>query len=145
MKRDSRIKKAKDKRRRQAGQNLVELTVTLPFVLLLILFLIEVVRVSFTYQSTSIAARQGAEFAAVYHSTAMGLQQMKRTLAASGLTASTTTVTQVANTHGYEASVKVTYTPLFTMSIPLIGGPSTKVTPGTFDIAFTAVPDSGLY
>jgi Flp pilus assembly protein TadG len=145
MKPDSCIKKATGKRRRQAGQNLVELTMTLPFVLLLIFFLIEVVRVSFTYQSTSIAARQGAEFAAVYHSTAMGLQQMKRTLAASGMTASTTTVTQVANTHGYEASVTVKYAPLFTMSIPLMGGSNTNVSPGSFDIAFTAVPDSGLY
>ena len=145
MKQESRIQKAACKRRRHAGQNLVELTVTLPFVLLLILFLIEIVRVSFTYQATSIAARQGAEFAAVYHTTAMGLQQMKRTLAASGLTPTTTTVTQVANTHGYEASVTVKYTPLFTVSIPLVGGTNTNVTPGSFDIAFKAVPDAGLY
>lgn len=132
-------------RKRQSGQNLVELTVTLPFMLLLILFLIEVVRISFTYQATGIAARQGAQFAAAYHTTAMGLQQMKRTLSASGLTATTTSVTQVPNTHSYQASVTVTYAPLFTMSIPLVGGSSGKVTPGSFNISFTSLPDSGIY
>jgi hypothetical protein len=138
-------KHSTDRHRRHKGQNLIELVMTLPLVLLMIFFLIECVRIAFTYQAVAIAARQGAQFAATYHASAMGLQQMKRTLSASGMTATTTTVTQVPNTHAYESSVTVKYAPLFTGSFPIMGAGSVKTSPGSFDVSFTAVPESGVY
>jgi hypothetical protein len=137
-------RQAGSRRNAHRGQNLIELVLTLPFVLFMILFLIEMVRIAFTYQAVAIAARQGAQFAAVYHTSEAGLQQMKRTLSASGITASTTDVKQVPDMHAYQASVTVSYKPLFTGSIPLMQS-SAKISPGVFDIKFTSVPEVGVY
>jgi Flp pilus assembly protein TadG len=131
-------------RRRAAGQNLVELMLTLPFMLLLLFLLIEAARMAFIYEGVGIAARQGAQAASAYHSVATGLMHVKQVLAATGLTAKTASIVQVPNQHAYEASVTVTYEPLLNLNIPIMGS-NGKISPGSVDISFTSVPDVAVY
>ncbi len=123
----------------------MELALTLPIMLLLVFFLIEVGRVGFVFQSAKLAASQGAHAAAMYHNVEVGQLQMSNKLTATGLTSGSASIRQVPNQHAYEASVRVSYTPFFAdFSIPTISGPI-KVFPGAFDIAYTAVEDIGVY
>lgn len=141
----SRAKRGACRRHAPSGQNLVELALTLPFVLLLVFFLIEVGRIGFVFQSAKLAAAEGAHAAALYHNVQVGKLQMTNKLAATGLTNGTASIRQVPNQHAYQASVTVGYTPFFAdFGMPTLSG-KIKVFPGKFDIAYTAVEDIGLY
>jgi Flp pilus assembly protein TadG len=141
----TRATRGRGRRHAQSGQNLVELALTLPFVLLLVFFLIEVGRIGFVFQSAKLAASEGAHAAALYHNVEVGQLQMNNKLTATGLTSGSASIRQVPNQHAYQASVTVAYTPFFAdFGIPTLSG-NIKVFPGKFDIAYTAVEDVGLY
>jgi hypothetical protein len=137
--------KPQPKRRHSQGQNLVELAITLPFVVLMLFFIIELGRLWFTYEGTKVAAMEGAHAAAIYHSTQVGKTQMDNKIAAAGLKAKTTIVNQVTNQHAYEATVTVNYAPFFGgVSIPTLSG-KIPIIPDQFDITYNAVEDMAIY
>jgi Flp pilus assembly protein TadG len=133
-------------RTKSRGQNLVELALTLPFVLVMLFFIIDMGRAWFVYEGAKVAAMEGAHAASVYHNEAVGNQQLTNKLAAAGLTCKTNcTVTQIPNQHAYQANVTVTFTPFFAgVKIPTVSG-SIPLLPGAFDINYKAVEDVAVY
>lgn len=133
-------------RKRQAhrGQNLVELVLTLPFVLILIFFIIDVSRAWMAYESAKMAARDAAYTASIYHNASVGQTQLNNRLAATGLKGKGT-VTQVPNQHAYQVSVDATFTPLFAqLTIPTLSGPI-KILPASFPVTYSAITDVSVY
>lgn len=126
------------------GQNLVELVLTLPFVLVLIFFIIDVGRAWMVYEGAKMAARDAAYTAAIYHSASVGQTQMDNRLAAGGWEGSGD-VSQVPNQHAYQANVNVTFTPLFAeLTIPTLSGPR-KILPASFPVTYNAITDVSVY
>lgn len=138
-------RKPQRKRSRQAGQNLVELALTLPMVLVMIFFIIELGRAWMTYESAKTAAREGSYVASIYHNTQAGQDQMNYKLSASGVTIKSATVSQVPGKHAYESDVTVTFQPIFgSMQIPTLGG-TISIIPSQFDLSYKAVTDVAVY
>lgn len=136
---------ASRKHRAAAGQNLVEMALTLPFVLIMIFFTLEVGRIWFAYQHLKMAAIEGAHAAAIFQNKTLGQMQLDYKLTASGLQIKTKKVEQVPNQHAYTAAVTATYTPSFGgLTIPSVSGPLT-IFPAAFDISYTAVEDFAIY
>jgi Flp pilus assembly protein TadG len=132
-------------RRREAGQNLVELVLTLPMVLVMIFFIVEFGRVWMTYQSAKTAAREGVYVASLYHSVKAGQDQMAYKLNVAGVTVKTATVTQVPGKHAYKSDVTVTFESLFGgVQIPTLAGPI-SILPAQFDLGYKAVTDVAVY
>jgi Flp pilus assembly protein TadG len=131
--------------RRSRGQNLVEMALTFPFILLLILFMVEMGRVWFTYEGAKMAATEGAHAASMYHNPNVGKNLLDQKLAVAGLKVQSATVSQIPNKHAYEADVTVRFTPLYgELSIPTVGGKVSFI-PAGFNITYTAVDDVALY
>lgn len=133
--------------RRQAfrGQNLVELGLTLPFVLIFLFFIIELGRAWFVYEGAKMAATAGAHAAATYHNKDVGQNELDKKIAAAGLEKKTTKVDQIQNQHAYYADVTVTFKPFFGgVSIPTVSG-NIQLIPSQFDISYTAVEDVSVY
>lgn len=133
------------RRKKSQGQNLVELALTLPFVIIMLFFIIELGRAWFVYEGTKMAAMEGAYSASVYHNPMVGQTQLNNKLAAAGLNVKSARVSQVPNQHAYQADVTVTFTPFFGgISIPTLNGPI-SIIPGAFDITYSAVEDVAIY
>lgn len=131
-------------RTKSRGQNLVELGLTLPFVLILLFFIIELGRAWFVYEGAKMAAMEGAHAASIYHNPGVGKQQLDAKLGAAGLSGSGN-VSQVPNAHAYQADVTVKFTPFFGgISIPTVSG-SIPILPKSFDVKYTAVEDVAVY
>jgi len=131
--------------RRHAGQNLVELVLTLPMIFVLIFFIVDLSRAWMTYESAKLAAREGAYVASIYHNPQVGQGQMVFKLNAAGLTAKNAKVTQVPNQHAYQADVTVTYQSVFgDLQIPVPGG-SISLIPAEFDVGYKAITDVSIY
>jgi Flp pilus assembly protein TadG len=127
------------------GQNLVELALTLPFVIIMLFFIIELGRVWFVYEGAKMAALEGAHTAAIFHNDTVGESQLNKKLAAAGLNVKSSNVSQVANQHAYQADVTVGFSPFFGgLSIPTLSGPI-SIIPGDFDITYTAIEDVAIY
>ncbi len=134
-------------RRRRAGrgQNLVELALTLPFVIIMIFMIIELGRAWFVYEGAKMAATEGAYTASIYHNASVGQDQQDNKLAAAGLDVKASRVTQVQNQHAYQANVTVTFTPFFgSLAIPTLNGPM-RLLPAAFDISYSAVQSVSIY
>jgi Flp pilus assembly protein TadG len=131
-------------RKAQRGQNLVELVFTLPLMLALVFFTIDVGRAWMTYEGAKMAARSASYAASIYHSASVGRTYLNYKLAASGLTGNGD-VTQVASQHAYRSNVTVTFTPLFAhLSIPTLSGPQ-RIIPASFDISYSGITDVSVY
>ena len=132
-------------RKAARGQNLVELALTLPFVLLFIFFIVELGRVWFVYEGAKMAAMSGVHAASIYHSAGVGQKELDNKIAAAGLDKNTATVTQIPNQHAYRADVNVTFTPFFGgVQIPTVSGPI-SIIPAAFPISYSAVEDVSVY
>jgi len=142
------VSATQNKRKRQKasrGQNLVELALTLPFVIVMMFAIIEFGRVWYTYEGVKMAVNEGLVVASNYYSPSTGQTRMQQRLAAAGLTASTATITQVPGQQAWQANATVQYTPFFgNLSIPSISGPIT-ILPANFDISYTAVQAVSIY
>ncbi len=126
------------------GQNLVEFAVTIPLVLAMFFFILEMGRVWFVYEAAKMAANDGSTTAAKYHNADAGTAQAGRKITEAGLTG-TGTVAQVDGKHAYEATITVTYEPFFAgLSIPTLGGQITLI-PAGFDINYTQVSTASVY
>ena len=139
------LKYAKGFRRKAGrGQNLVELVLTLPFMLILIFFIIDSGRAWMAYESAKMAVRDAAYTASIFQNPEVGQQQLDFKILASGLQGSGT-VSQVPNQHAYRASIEVEFRPLFgDLAIPTISGPI-RLLPGTIPITYSNVTDVALY
>lgn len=127
------------------GQNLVELVLTLPLMILMMFFIIEIGRAWMTYDSAKMAVRDGAYTASIYHNAAAGLTQMTNKLNAAGLDVKSFNVQQINNRHAYEANVTVTFTPFFGgLSIPTISG-SVSIIPKSFNLSYSSITDVAIY
>jgi len=127
------------------GQNLVELALTLPFVLVMILFIVEMGRVWFAYEGAKMAATEGVHAATLYHNPVVGKDLLDKKLAAAGLEVKTATISQIPNKHAYQADVTIRFTPLFgELAMPTVGGKISFI-PAGFDIKYSAVDDVALY
>lgn len=132
------------KRAAHRGQNLVELVLTLPFILIFLFFIIDVGRAWMVYEGAKMAARDAAYTAAIYHNASVGQTQLSNKLLAGGMNGSGT-VKQVPNQHAYQVNVQVRFTPLFAqLTIPTLSGPQ-KILPASFPVSFTAVTDVSVY
>ena len=130
---------------RHRGQNLVELVLTLPFVVVMLFFIIELGRAWMVYEGAKMAARDGAYTASIYHNAKTGQTQLDNKLSAAGLTVKTATVSQVPNQHAYQADVTVTFSPFFgSLSIPTLSGPI-SIIPSQFDVTYKAITDVSVY
>jgi hypothetical protein len=139
------VPQAKPCHARQAGQNLVELGFTLPFVIIMIFFIIEIGRAWMAYEGAKMAAREGAYVASLYHNVKAGQDQLNYKLSATGLTVKTATVAQVPGQHAYKSDVTVTFQPLFgTLKIATLSGPIT-ILPAQFDLSYKAITDVAVY
>lgn len=127
------------------GQNLVELALTLPFVLAMVFCILDLGQAWTVFEGAKIAASEGAYTAAIYHSSTAGLAQMNHKLTAENLTVIKAVVKQVPKQHSYQADVTVTFKPWFGgLSIPSLSGPLTII-PNTFDISYKSVPSVATY
>ncbi len=132
------------KRKALPGQNLVELVLTLPFMLVLIFFIIDSGRAWMAYESAKMAVRDAAYTASIFQNPEVGQQQLNFKIVASGLKGSGQ-VSQVPNQHAYRASITVQFTPLFgDLAIPTISGPI-PLLPVTIPITYSNVTDVALY
>jgi Flp pilus assembly protein TadG len=123
----------------------VELVLTLPLLVLMMFFIIEIGRAWMTYDSAKMAARDGAYTASIYHNATVGETQMTNKLNAAGLDVKTLNVQQINNRHAYKANVTVTFTPFFGgLSIPTISGPMT-ILPKSFDLSYSSITDVAIY
>jgi Flp pilus assembly protein TadG len=139
------LRHARSPRKKSRGQNLVELGLTLPFVILLLFFIIELGRAFFVYNAAKMAANEGAHAATVYQNPSVGRTQLTRKVSAAGLTATTATVSQIPNQHAYRADVTVPFKPFFGgISIPTVSG-SIPIIPKQFDIQYTAIENVAVY
>jgi len=133
------------KRACHRGQNLVELVLTLPFVVIMLFFIIELGRAWMAYEGAKMAARDGAYTASIYHNASTGQTQLDNKLAAAGLTVKTAKVSQVPNQHAYQADVTVTFSPFFgSVTIPTLSGPI-SILPAQFDISYQSITDVAVY
>lgn len=132
------------KRKALRGQNLVELVLTLPFMLVLIFFIIDSGRAWMTYESAKMAVRDAAYTASIFQNPEVGQKQLDNKILLSGLKGSGEVV-QVPNQHAYRASIEVEFTPLFgELAIPTISGPI-RLLPATIPISYENVTDVALY
>lgn len=141
------VQRAGQRRKRAChrGQNLVELVLTLPFVVIMLFFIIELGRAWMVYEGAKMAARDGAYTASIYHNANTGQTQLDNKLAAAGLTVKSAKVSQVPNQHAYQADVTVTFSPFFGgLSIPTLSG-AISILPAQFDISYQSITDVAVY
>ncbi|MEB3287326.1 MAG: TadE family protein [Vampirovibrionales bacterium] len=127
----------------QSGQNLVEFMLSLPFILIIFLFVVEAGRAWFFYEAVKMAANEGAQTAAVYQSPSIGRTAVIRKLQIAGIPPTgTPQVTQVPNQHAYQVSVTANFVPLFGAAhFPLAGN---DLFTG-FPISYTALKQYAVY
>ncbi len=138
-------------RRRERGQNLVELALTLPFLIVVLFAIVEMGRAWQTYQGAKMAAIDGAYTASVFHDETLGENQIQARLEAANIPYDNFNIQPVQNqggnniTVGYKAQVRVRYVPLFGgMSVPTLGAPIVLI-PNEFPIEYNEVYYSSIY
>ncbi|MGE0200305.1 MAG: TadE family protein [Candidatus Melainabacteria bacterium] len=133
------------RRNTAAGQNLIELALTLPFVILILFFMVELSRAWFVFEAAKMAAVDGAQTAAMNHNPTAGLQQLDKRLADAHLTVKARTVTQVAGRHAYEAAVTVVFEPVFGgLTVQTLSGPM-EIIPEAYDVTYTDIKTASVF
>jgi Flp pilus assembly protein TadG len=127
------------------GQNLAELALTFPILIVLILATVEFGRVWQAFQGAKLAAVDGAHTAAINQNVGAGQAQLTQRLASANLQGNGT-VTTPDNGRTYTASVNVTFTPLFPgVQIPVVGGTVLTIIPNSFPITYTSESTFAVY
>jgi Flp pilus assembly protein TadG len=133
---------------RKSGQNLVELALTFPLLLVLILAVVEVGRAWNTYESARMAAMDGSYTAAIYQNTGLGEVQIKNRLDAANIpyNAGDIRVTQTNPNSGvYSASIIVQFRPIFSdLSINFMDQ-QFSLLPANIDISYQNVETNLIY
>lgn len=125
------------RKRSMSGQGLVEFVIILPILVLFVMLIFDLGRVAFIYSSLHNAAREGARYASVHHSTATSNEIAA---AAKQLTAGLDPDTLVITT-SYPTSemVQVTVSYQFTTATPII----TRLL-GSLDNSFTLTSQASM-
>ncbi len=138
-------------RKRERGQNLVELVLTLPFLILIIFGIVEMGRVWQTYQGAKMAAIDGAYTASVFQDETLGEDQIKSRLEQAKITYTAFDIVPVTNTSGsnitigYKATVTAEFRPLFGgMEVPTLANPITII-PAAFPIQYDEIYYPSVY
>lgn len=127
------------------GQNMMELVLTLGFMVVLILTTIEVGRVWMTYNATQSAALDGVVTASQHHNAANGEARIDARLNQANIPIVNRSVVAVNNDTGYQASITVNFQPMFGgMSIPTPGG-NIPIVPDAFPISFSTTQYTTVY
>ena len=127
-------------RRKDFGQNLVELALVLPMVFILGFAIVEMGRIWHTYEVTKMAVLDGAYTASITQDAATGQKQLVSRLTVANLAFSSPSVSPVlrnTQTVGYKAGVTVTYSPIFGGTFGLI--------PDRFDISYSDINYYSIY
>jgi Flp pilus assembly protein TadG len=132
-------------RNKATGQNLVEMALTFPLLLIVIFAIMEIGRVWNTFEGARMAAMDGAYTAAVYRSEDLGRQQMEERLTRAGIPFTVVNVASTNSGQAYQADVTVQYRPLLGgISIASLSGPLTLI-PAQFDINYNNVQSAVVY
>ncbi|MBX2859594.1 MAG: pilus assembly protein [Vampirovibrio sp.] len=138
------------------GQNLVELTMVFPFLLIMILGTIELGRLWQTFEAAKMAATDGAYTATIFQGNtaakiAAGTNQIQTRANSANLDLTNSQIQTVnaspssATPIGFQASITVNYTPLMGgLSIPSMSGPLTII-PNGFPISYQNVSYYSVY
>ena len=141
------------------GQNLVELALVLPFLMILIFAIVEIGRVWQCYQGTKMAAIDGAYTASLSYGAgesaaiSAGQTQMLNRLAAANLMSGGTTmsVLPVKNNGGtgaiigFKAAVQTQFRPIVgAISLPTMSGP-VPIIPAAFPISYDNIQFNAVY
>lgn len=127
------------------GQNIIEMALVLPFLLIGILFVVEMGRAWQTYEGAKMAAEDGAYTAATFDSAVRGngvIQQRLNSanIAGNGAIRPIMGFGTVASRIGYKAQVTVNYQPLFggvALTLPGVG--AVPIIPANFPIQYDSV------
>ena len=126
------------------GQNLIELALTLPFIIILIFFISDLGRAWWTYNAAKMAVNDAVHTAAMKQNASAGQARITQLIGQANLTGSGT-VSQIPNQHAYQANITVQFIPVFAgMSIPTPGG-SIKIIPNAFPITYSQVSEASVY
>lgn len=136
-------------RKSAQGQNLVELVLTLPFLLILVFAVIEMGRVWQVYESAKTAAMDGAYVASVYQDPIMGQQQIQTRLNTANIAYTNVSVQPVNSAQGaiigYQSNVTVIFIPLMGgISLPTLSGPI-SIIPNQIPITYRNISYNSVY
>lgn len=124
------------------GQNLAEFALTVPFVVLFMLFTIEVGRVWFVYEAVKVAAVEGAQTAAMNNNAGAGSAAAMMRLGNSGVEGGSANISQVAGQHAYQATAQAQFTPLFgRYTLPFLGTAGFN----GFSVRYSAIKGYSVY
>ncbi|MEM0952155.1 MAG: TadE/TadG family type IV pilus assembly protein [Cyanobacteria bacterium P01_H01_bin.74] len=127
------------------GQNLVELVFTLPFFLILVLYIIEFGHFWMTYEGAKTVIKSGVHAATLYHSDTIGENYARAQANRLSLNIQTLNVQQVNNTHTYQGSIELTYIPYFSSAtIPTLNG-GISLLPGNINLFYRNITDVAVY
>lgn len=134
------------KRNGYRGQNLVEMALTFPFLLIVIFAIMEVGRFWNVYEGARLAAMDGAYTASVYRDTNLGKKQITDRLTRAGIPFNDGNVQVTKAADGtYTVNMQVQYNPLLGgISIASISGPLTII-PNTINITTSNVEANSVY
>ena len=140
------MNKPQKQRKFTRGQNLVELAFSLPLIVVLCFFIMELGRVWHTYETAKMAANEGAHTAAIHHNEVTGTTAQTTRLNNANMEVNTSQVIQIANQHAYQSRVVVTFRPAYgaVFAIPTVGGDITII-PDSFPIEYTAIKENAVY
>ncbi len=137
--------------KRERGQNLVELVLTLPFLILIIFGIVEMGRVWQTYQGAKMAAVDGAYTASVFQDEVLGETQIQSRLDQAGITYTAYDIVPIKNTSGnnvtvgYKASVTAEFRPVFGgFKLPTLSTPI-AIIPAVFLIQYDEIYYPSIY
>jgi Flp pilus assembly protein TadG len=133
---------------RPTGQNLVELTLVLPFAFVLMFATFELGQFWRTVETVKLVATDGVTLAAKHHDMADAIQTMKDRLTQANIPydANKITVSVNSTTTAYTANVEAEYRPLFSgLNIRLLGSNPVRLIPGTVPIRYQQVKAVSFY
>lgn len=135
------------------GQNLVELALTFPILLIVILSIVEVGRAWNTFEGARMAAMDGSYTAAIYQNVGLGKVQIQNRLDSANISVDSgsadprcSTPVDVTESNGtYNAKVCVVFKPIFSdLNINIMGN-DTTLFPNEIPIVYENVNSSVIY
>lgn len=124
------------------GQNLAEFGLSIPFLLIFFLAIVEISHAWWTFEAVKMAANDSAFTAAAYHNEFAGQNLGNQKLQAAGITGNVTVI-QMPGQHAYQADASGLFSPwiLTQVTMPFIG----TVSMANINIQYTAMKEAAVY